>query len=45
MGPLMANALLCSLEEKLERDNKLHNLYRRFIDDTITAMPDLAGAS
>ena len=38
-------ALLCSLEEKLERDNKLHNLYRRYIDDTITAMPDLAGAS
>ena len=44
MGPLMANAFLCSLEEKLERDNKLPNLYRRYVDDTITAMPDVAGA-
>ena len=40
----MANAFLCSLEEKLERDNKLPNLYKRYIDDTITAMPDVAGA-
>ena len=39
-----ANAFLCSLEEKLERDNKLPNLYRRYVDDTITAMPDVAGA-
>ena len=44
LGPLMANAFLCSLEEKLERDNKLPNLYRRYVDDTITAMPDVAGA-
>ena len=26
LGPLMVNAFLCSLEEKLERDNKLPNL-------------------
>ena len=44
LGPLMANAFLCSLEEKLERDNKLPYLYRRYLDDTITAMPDVAGA-
>ena len=44
LGPLMANAFLCSLEEKLERDNKLPNQYRRYVDDTITAMPDVAGA-
>ena len=35
---------LCSLEEKLERDNKLPYLYRRYVDDTIIAMPDVAGA-
>ena len=35
---------MCSLEEKLARDNKLPNLYRRYVDDTITAMPDVAGA-
>ena len=44
LGPLMANAFLCSLEEKLERDNKLPYLYRRYVDDTTTAMPDVAGA-
>ena len=44
LGPLIANAFLCSLEEKLARDNKLPNLYRRYVDDTITAMPDVAGA-
>ena len=27
LSPLMANAFLCSLEEKLERDNKLPYLY------------------
>ena len=27
LGPLMANAFLCSLEERLERDNKLPYLY------------------
>ena len=40
----MANAFLCSLEEKLGRDNKLPYLYRRYVDNTITAMPDVAGA-
>ena len=39
LGPLMANAFLFSLDEKLERDNKLPYLYRRYVDDTITAMP------
>ena len=43
-GPLMANTFLCSLEEKPERDNKLPKLYGRYVDDTITAMPDVAGA-
>ena len=44
LGPLMANAFLCSLEEKLERENKLPNLYKRYVDDTFTAMPDKADA-
>ena len=29
LGPLMANAFLCSIEEKLEHDNKLPEFYRR----------------
>ena len=44
LGPLMANAFLCSIEEKLELDNKLPNLYRRYVDDTLTTMPDVSTA-
>ncbi|PFX25594.1 hypothetical protein AWC38_SpisGene9755 [Stylophora pistillata] len=29
LGPLVANAFLCSIEEKLEQDNKLPEFYRR----------------
>ena len=41
LGPIMANAFLCSLEDDLEKEDKLPNLYRRYVDDTITAMPDV----
>ena len=34
LGPLMANAFLCSIKEKLEQDNKLPEFYRRYVDDT-----------
>ena len=38
LGPLMANAFLCSIEEKLEQDNKLPEFYRRYVDDTFATM-------
>lgn len=41
LRPLMANAFPCSPEENLEKEDKLPNLYRRYVDDTITAMPDV----
>ncbi|XP_022790275.1 uncharacterized protein LOC111335411 [Stylophora pistillata] len=42
LGPLMANAFLCSIEEKLDQDNKLPEFYRRYVDDTfaiVTSVP------
>ena len=29
MGPVMAYAFLCSIDEKLEQENKVSNFYRR----------------
>ena len=44
LGPLMANAFLCSIEEKLEQDNKLPDFYRRYVDDTLTTKKDVPAA-
>ena len=38
LGPLMANAFLCSIEEKLEHDNKLPEFYRWYVDDTLATI-------
>ncbi|KXJ27451.1 hypothetical protein AC249_AIPGENE2604 [Exaiptasia diaphana] len=35
LGPLMANAFLCHIEEQLD----VPDFYRRYVDDTLTAMP------
>ena len=39
LGPLMANAFLCSIEEKLEQDNKLPEFYRRYTFATMKNVP------
>ena len=44
LGPRMANAFLCSIEEKLEQDNKLPEFYRRYVDDTFTTMKNVPAA-
>ena len=36
----MANAFMCKIEKQLERENKLPIFYKRFVDDTLIAMPD-----
>ena len=36
LGPVMACAFLCSIEEKLERENKLPEFYKRYVDDAET---------
>ena len=32
---LMANAFMCSVEEKLAREIRLSSFYRRYVDDTL----------
>ena len=45
LGPLMANTFMCSIDEKLAHDNKLHSLYERYVDDTFALVPDLTAAT
>ncbi|XP_068681900.1 uncharacterized protein [Montipora foliosa] len=44
LGPLLANAFMCSMEETLEREGKMPTCYKRFVDDTQIIMPDKASA-
>ena len=44
LGPLLANVFMCSIEDKLDQDDKLPSYYRRYVDDTFTIMPDMASA-
>ena len=44
LGPLLANVLMSSIEEKLDVEGKLPPYYRRYVDDTLTVMPDLSTA-
>ncbi|PFX22069.1 hypothetical protein AWC38_SpisGene13410 [Stylophora pistillata] len=41
----MANTLMCSIEEKLEREKKLPYFYRRYVDDTLAVVQDILTAS
>ncbi|XP_068696806.1 uncharacterized protein [Montipora foliosa] len=45
LGPLMANVFLCSIEEQLDRNNKLPSFYKRYVDDTLATMPNTQGAT
>ena len=45
LGPLLANVFLSSIEDTLERQGELPSSYRRYTDDTLTVMPDLATAA
>ena len=40
LGPLLANAFMCSIEETLEREGKMPTYYKRFVYDTLTIMPN-----
>ena len=45
LGPLMANAFMCNIEEQLTNQNKMPNFYKRYVDDTHSIMPDVEAAS
>ncbi|XP_068720446.1 uncharacterized protein [Montipora capricornis] len=45
LGSLMANAFMCSVEEKLACENKLLSFYRRYVDDTLALVHNLSDAT
>ena len=44
LGPLLANAFMCSIEETLQREGKVPTYYKRFVDDTLTIIPNKTSA-
>ena len=36
----MANAFMCSIEDRLEEQGKMPELYKRYVDDTLSIMAD-----
>ncbi|XP_068755893.1 uncharacterized protein [Montipora capricornis] len=45
LGPLLANVFMSHIEENVEREGKLPSFYRRYVDDTLTIMPNKETAS
>ncbi|KAL9953158.1 hypothetical protein ACROYT_G040528 [Oculina patagonica] len=41
----MANTFMCGIEEQLEIQNKMPAFYKRYVDDTLSKMPDVTAAS
>ena len=44
LGPLMANTFMCYIEENLQAQHQVPSLYRRYVDDTLAAVPSLEAA-
>ena len=44
LGPLLSYAFMCSIEEILEQHSQFSGHYRRYVDDTLTVMPDRMAA-
>ena len=44
LGPLLANVFLCHVEETLEQQDKLPSFYRRYVDDTLVVIKNVAEA-
>ena len=45
LAPLLANVFMCSIEESLKSQGKLPEFYRRYVDDALLRMLDLAAAT
>ena len=45
MGSLLANVFMGSIEETLEFAGKIPSFYKRYVDDTLTIMPDTTSAA
>ena len=44
LGPLLANLFMCSIEDTLKLESKMPTYYKRYVDDTLTIMPDITSA-
>ena len=44
LGPPVANAFMCNIEEQLETENKMPPFYKRYVDNTLDTMPDVETA-
>lgn len=44
LGPLMANAFMCSIKEKLEHENSFPPFHRRRVDDSFVLVCDFSAA-
>ena len=42
---IMTNAFMSKIEKQIDRENKLPIFYKRFVNDTLSAMPDPEAAS
>ena len=40
LGPLLANFFMCHIEDILQVNGKLSAYYKRYVDDTLTVMPN-----
>ena len=45
LGPLIAYAFLCSIEETLEREDKLPEFCKKYVDDIFAIMPNVPTAT
>ena len=45
LGPLMANTVMCNIEEQLINQNKMPAFYNRYVDDTLSKIPVVLFAS
>ena len=45
LGPLMANAFMCNIEKQLETENKMPDVYKRYVDDTLSVMTNVERGS
>ena len=41
----MANTFMCKIKKQLERENKLSMFYKRFVDNSLSVLPDPGAAS
>ncbi len=40
LGPLMANTFMYNIKKQLEARNKMPTFYKRYVDDTLSTIPN-----